>query len=69
MTSRISIELIQKAAQIGAPVLAAISAPSALAVRAAEAAGICLCGIVRENGLEVFTRTDRILRERAVHAD
>lgn len=69
MTSRISIELIQKSAQIGAPVLAAISAPSALAVRAAEAAGICLCGIVRENGLEVFTRTDRILRERTVHAD
>jgi FdhD protein len=65
MTSRVSIELIQKAAHIGAPVLAAISAPTALALRAAEAAGICVCAIVRDNGLEVFTRAKRILG----HAD
>lgn len=63
MTSRVSIELIQKAARIGAPMLAAISAPTALAVRTAEAANITLCGIVRENGLEVFTHERRILRE------
>ena len=63
MTSRVSIELIQKAARASAPVLAAISAPTALALRAAEAAGICVCGIVRENGLEVFTRPDRIVRD------
>ena len=69
MTSRVSIELIQKAAHIGAPVLAAISAPTALALRAAEAAGICVCGIVRDNGLEVFTRSNRILRTGAGDAD
>ncbi len=62
MSSRVSIELIQKAARARAPVLAAVSAPTALAVRAAEAAGICVCGIVRENGLEIFTRPGRIVR-------
>jgi FdhD protein len=61
MTSRVSIELIQKAAFVGAPILAAISAPTALALRAAEAAGIAICAIVRANGLEVFTRPDRIV--------
>ncbi len=65
MTSRVSIELIQKAAYAGAPVLAAISAPTALALRMAEAADMAVCGIVRDNGLEVFTRPTRITR----HAD
>ncbi len=63
MTSRVSIELIQKAARARAPVLAAISAPTALALRVAESAGICVCAIVREDGLEVFTRPDRIVRD------
>jgi FdhD protein len=63
ITSRVSIELIQKAAYIGAGVLAAISAPTALAVETADKAGISVCGIVRENGLEVFTRPDRIKRD------
>jgi FdhD protein len=61
MTSRVSIELVQKTAYLGASVLAAISAPSALAISAAEAAGITLCGVVRDNGLEVFTHAQRIL--------
>lgn len=61
MTSRVSIELVQKAAFLGAPVLAAISAPSSLAVEIADEAGITLCGVVRDNGLEVFTQAQRIL--------
>lgn len=61
ITSRLSIELVQKAAFARAPVLAAISAPSALAIAAADKAGITLCGIVRENGLEVFTHAQRIV--------
>lgn len=61
ITSRVSIELVQKTAFLGAPVLAAISAPSALAVETAEAANITLCGVVRENGLEVFTHPQRIV--------
>lgn len=60
ITSRVSIELVQKAAFLGAPILAAISAPSALAVETAQAANITLCGIVRDNGLEVFTHPQRI---------
>lgn len=61
MTSRVSVELVQKTAYLGASILAAISAPSTLAVRAADAAGITLCGIVRDDGLEVFTHPQRIL--------
>jgi FdhD protein len=60
-TSRISVELVQKAARMGAPVLAAISAPTALALQEAEAAGITLVGIVRDDGLEVFTHSERVL--------
>lgn len=60
MTSRISVELVQKAAMIGAPVLAAISAPTALSVRMAELAGITLVGIARDDGFEVFTHAARI---------
>jgi len=60
LTSRISIELVQKSAIGGIPLLAAISAPTALAVRAAEQAGITLVAIVREDGFEVFTHGWRI---------
>jgi FdhD protein len=60
LTSRISIELVQKSAISGIPLLAAISAPTALAVRAAEQAGITLVAIVREDGFEVFTHGWRI---------
>lgn len=67
MTSRVSIELVQKAARIGAPVLAAVSAPTSLALRAADAAGICVCGVVRADGLEVFTRPDRIIQAGVGH--
>jgi FdhD protein len=63
MTSRVSVELVQKAAVMGAPVLAAVSAPTALALRTAETAGITIVGIVRDDGLEVFTRADRILAD------
>ena len=51
MSSRISIELVQKAAMIGAPVLVAVSAPTALAVRIAENAGITLVGLRAATGL------------------
>jgi len=60
LTSRISIELVQKAATVGAPVLAAVSVPTAFAVRAAEAAGMTLCAIARDDSFEVFTHHERI---------
>ena len=40
LTSRVSVEMVQKTAAIGAPVMVAVSAPTALAVRTAQAAGI-----------------------------
>lgn len=66
MTSRVSVELVQKAARIGIPVLVAVSAPTALALRVAEQAGITVAGIARDDGFEVFTHPGRI-GPKAVH--
>jgi FdhD protein len=60
LSSRVSIELIQKAAILGAGVMVAISSPTALAIRQAEAAGITLVGVARDDGFEVFTHAHRI---------
>ena len=60
MTSRVSVELVQKAARIGIPVLVAVSAPTALALRVADESGITVAGIARDDGFEVFTHSDRI---------
>ena len=68
LTSRVSVEMVQKTASLGAPVVAAVSAPTALAVRMAEAAGITLIAIAREDSFEVFTHPDRIAAETAVPA-
>ena len=60
VTSRLSVEMVQKTALLGCPVLVAISAPTALAIETAEEAGISLIGIARGDELEVFTRPDRL---------
>jgi FdhD protein len=60
LTSRVSVEMVQKSAAIGAPVMVSVSAPTALAVRMAEAAGITLAAIARADGFEVFTHPYRI---------
>lgn len=60
LTSRVSVELVQKAAVMGAPIIAAVSAPTALAVRTAEAAGITLVAVARDDGFEVFAHGNRI---------
>jgi FdhD protein len=60
LTSRVSVEMVQKSATIGAPVMVAVSAPTALAVRMANAAGITLAAIARADGFEVFTHPSRI---------
>jgi FdhD protein len=60
LTSRVSVEMVQKTAQLGAPVIIAISAPTALAVRTAQAAGITLAAIARGDGFEIFTHPHRI---------
>jgi len=60
LSSRISVELVQKAAMIGVPMMAAVSAPTALAVSLAELADITLIGISRGNEFEVFTHPMRV---------
>ncbi len=60
LTSRVSVEMVHKAAVLGAPVIGAMSAPTALALRAAEAAGITLIGIARDDGFEIFTHPWRL---------
>jgi len=66
-TSRVSVEMIQKAAAIDAPMVAAISAPTALAVRMAEAAGMTLVAVARHDGFEFFTHASRILERAPAH--
>lgn len=67
LTSRVSVELVQKTAAIGAPVMVAVSAPTALAVRMAEAAGITLIAIARTDGFETFTHEERITSGAVAH--
>jgi FdhD protein len=67
LSSRVSVEMVQKAATLGAPVIVAISAPTSLAVDVAAAAAITLIGVARPDGFEVFTCPDRIDTRRASH--
>ena len=61
LSSRISIELVQKAAMIGCPMLVAVSAPTNFALRAAEAAGMTLVAVAREDSFEIFTHPQRVV--------
>ena len=67
VTSRLSVEMIQKAAAIGIPMLIAMSAPTALAVRMAEIAGMTLIAVARSDGFELFTHPQRIREDRSLH--
>jgi FdhD protein len=60
MTSRVSVDLVQKVARMGVPILAALSAPTAAAVDLASAAGITLVGAARADRFEVFANPQRI---------
>jgi FdhD protein len=60
MTSRISIELVQKTSVIGCPMLVAVSAPTSFALEAAEAANLTLVAVARDDSFEVFTHPERI---------
>ncbi len=67
VTSRVSVEMVQKTAAIGAPVLLAVSAPTALAIRTAEAAGVTLVALVRGAEFDVFTHGRRIATGEPAH--
>jgi formate dehydrogenase accessory protein FdhD len=61
VTSRCSYEMVQKAAAIGASAIAAVSAPTSLAIETAEQAGIALAAFVRDERLTVYAHLDRIV--------
>jgi FdhD protein len=63
LTSRVSVELVQKTAFLGAQIIAAVSSPTAQAVRVATFAGITIVAILRSDGFEIFTYPERILEE------
>ncbi len=67
LTSRVSVEMVQKAAFMGASVIAAVSAPTALAIHMAEQAGLTMIAIARKDGFEIFTNPHRIKGERSSH--
>lgn len=60
MTSRLSVELVQKCAMVGCGVLVAVSAPTAHAVRLAEGAGITLAAFARSGAFDLYSHPDRI---------
>jgi len=60
-SGRANFEIVVKAARAGIELIAVVSAPSSLAIKAAERSGITLCGFVRENRLTIYTHESRIL--------
>ena len=60
VSGRLSFELVQKAAVAGIPLLCAVSAPSSLAVAAAERFGQTVVGFLRGARFNVYTHPDRI---------
>ncbi|XHC00264.1 formate dehydrogenase accessory sulfurtransferase FdhD [Nitratireductor sp. ac15] len=67
VTSRVSVEMVQKTAAIGAPLIAAVSAPTALAIRTAETAGMTLVALVRGEEFDIFTHPERVTIGAARH--
>jgi len=60
ITSRVSVEMVQKAAALESPIVIAVSAPTALAVSTAEQSGQTVVALVRGNEFDIFTHPERI---------
>lgn len=65
LTSRVSTDMVQKVAMLGAPMIIAVSAPTVEAVELAERSGITLIALARGDRFEVFSHTDRLKTEEA----
>jgi FdhD protein len=60
LTSRVSTDMVQKVAMLGAPMIIAVSAPTVSAVELAEVSGITLVALARPDRFEVFSHSDRV---------
>ena len=60
ITSRCSYEMVQKAVTVGLPMLVAVSAPTALAVRMAQSAGLTMVAVARADGMRVYSHPQHI---------
>ncbi|RME14263.1 MAG: formate dehydrogenase accessory sulfurtransferase FdhD [Alphaproteobacteria bacterium] len=60
LTSRVSVEMVQKTAMAGCPAIVAASAPTALALHLADAAGITLAALAHPGGFELFCHPERV---------
>jgi FdhD protein len=65
LTSRVSIDLVQKVAMFGAPMMIAVSAPTVEAVALADKAGITLIALARADRFEIFTHPHRVIATEA----
>ena len=60
VSGRVSFEIVQKAAVAGIPIVCAVSAPSSLAIEAAQRLGVTLVGFLRGDGFNVYAHDERI---------
>jgi FdhD protein len=61
VSGRVGFEIVQKAAAIGIPLVAGISAPSSLAVRYGDALGLTVVGFLRGRSLNAYAHAERLL--------
>jgi FdhD protein len=67
LTCRVSIDLVQKVAMFGAPIIIAVSAPTAAAVDLADIAGITLIALARPDRFDIFTHPHRVTIDETAH--
>jgi FdhD protein len=67
VTSRLSVDLVQKVAALGMPAILSVSAPTAAALDLADRSGITVAALIRADRFDLFTHPDRILPEASSH--